>query len=186
MRVLELPHFGVTELLQTLTSGNAVDGRERVSDGVGPQGGLVLCKNGGPVSWKSTKQKSVSLSTAESEWYAASEAGKEIIYLRRILDDFGFEQKGPTTLYEDSRAVICMAENPVNRKSSRHIDTRRHFIGELVAAGTVKLADCRTDEMVADALTKSLPYPSFKKHRATMMGEEVKQAKVYQIVMQVG
>ena len=79
--------------------------------------------NGGPVSWKSTKQKSVSLSTAESEWYAASEAGKEIIYLRRILDDFGFEQKGPTTLYEDSRAVICMAENPVNRKSSRHIDT---------------------------------------------------------------
>ena len=65
-----------------------------------------------------------------------------------------------------------MAENPVNRKSSRHIDTRRHFIGELVAAGTVKLADCRTDEMVADALTKSLPYPSFKKHRSTMMGEE--------------
>ena len=56
----------------------------------------------------------------------------------------------------------------------------------LVAAGTVKLADCRTDEMVADALTKSLPYPSFKKHRATMMGEEVKQSKVYQIVMQVG
>ena len=45
------------------------------------------------------------------------------------------------------------------------IDTRRHFIGELVAAGTVKLADCRTDEMVADALTKSLPYPSFKKHQ---------------------
>ena len=45
---------------------------------------------------------------------------------------------------------------------------------------------CRTDEMVADALTKSLPYPSFKKHRATMMGEEVKQSKVYQIVMQVG
>jgi hypothetical protein len=148
--------------------------------------GYLLMLNGGPISWKSTKQKSVSLSTAESEWYAASEAGKEIIYLRRILDDFGFEQKDPTTLYEDSRAVICMAENPVNRKSSRHIDTRRHFIGELVAAGTVKLADCRTDEMVADALTKSLPYPSFKKHRTTMMGEDVKQARVYQIVMQVG
>ena len=56
--------------------------------------------NGGPVSWKSTKQKCVSLSTAESEWYAASEAGKEIIYLRKILDDFGFGQKNPTTLHE--------------------------------------------------------------------------------------
>ena len=40
--------------------------------------------------------------------------------------------------------------------------------------------------LVLSILTKSLPYPSFKKHRATMMGEEVKQSKVYQIVMQVG
>ena len=41
--------------------------------------GYILMLNGGPVSWKSTRQKSVSLSTAESEWYAASEAGKEIL-----------------------------------------------------------------------------------------------------------
>ncbi len=84
------------------------------------------------MSWKSTKQKSVSLSTVEAEWYTVSEAGKEIVYLRSILNDFGFEQVSPTLLYEDSRAVIDMPENPVNRKSSRHIDTRKHFIGQLV------------------------------------------------------
>ena len=44
--------------------------------------GYVLMLNGGAVSWKSTKQKSVSLSTAEAEWYADSEAGKEITVLR--------------------------------------------------------------------------------------------------------
>jgi hypothetical protein len=44
--------------------------------------GYVIMMNGGPISWKSVKQKSVSLSTAESEWYAASEAGKELLYLR--------------------------------------------------------------------------------------------------------
>jgi hypothetical protein len=38
--------------------------------------------NGGAVSWKSTKQKGVSLTTDEAEWYEASEAGKEIVYLR--------------------------------------------------------------------------------------------------------
>ena len=55
--------------------------------------------------------------------YAASEAGKEIIYLCSILFDFGFEQDGPTKMYEDSRAAIAMCDNPVNRKGSRHIDT---------------------------------------------------------------
>ena len=132
--------------------------------------GYIIMLNGGPVSWKSTRQKSVSLSTAESEWYAASEAGKEIIYLRYILHGFGFEQKKATPLYEDSRAVICMAENPVNRKASRHIDTRRHWIGEQVEQELIKLVECKTDKMVADALTKSLPGPAFKQHRSRMMG----------------
>ena len=52
------------------------------------------------MSWKSTRQKSVSLSTAEAEWYAASEAGKEIVYLRHILEQFGLPQRKATKLYE--------------------------------------------------------------------------------------
>jgi hypothetical protein len=133
--------------------------------------GYILMLNGGAVSWKSTKQKSVSLSTAEAEWYAASEAGKEIVYLRSILNDFGFEQVSPTLLYEDSRAVIAMAENPVNRKASRHIDTRKHFIGQLVEDKMIVLEQCATDRMVADALTKGLPAPAFEKHKAEMLGK---------------
>ena len=78
--------------------------------------GYVIMMNGGPISWKSVKQKSVSLSTAESEWYATSEAGKELLYLRIIMRKFGFPQLGPMHLYEDSRAVITMAESPSNRK----------------------------------------------------------------------
>ena len=132
--------------------------------------GYCLFLNGGPVSWKSTRQKSVSLSTAEAEWYAASEAGKEIVYLRYILEQFGLPQRQATKLYEDSRAVICMAENPVNRKASRHIDTRRHWIGEAVAAKVIELIACRTHKMVADALTKSLPAPVFEQHKRSMLG----------------
>ena len=91
--------------------------------------------------------------------------------MRAILHDFGFPPAGATQLFEDSRAVHCMAENPVNRKASRHIDTRKHFIGELVENGTIKLKHCKTDKMVADALTKNLPGPAFEQHRNRMMGE---------------
>ena len=61
--------------------------------------GYVIMMNGWTISWRSVKQKSVSLSTAESEWYAASEAGKELLYLRIIMREFGFPQLGPMYLY---------------------------------------------------------------------------------------
>jgi hypothetical protein len=70
--------------------------------------GYMIMMNGGPISCKSVKQKSVTLSTAESEWFAASEAGKELLYLRIIMREFGFPQLGPMYLYEDSRAVMMM------------------------------------------------------------------------------
>jgi hypothetical protein len=67
------------------------------------------------------------------------------------MRDFGFPQLGPMYLYEDSRAVIAMAENPSNRKGARHIDTREHFVDQLVKDRIVKLVQCRTHKMVADA-----------------------------------
>ena len=71
------------------------------------------------------------------------------------------------------------AENPVNRKASRHIDTRKHFIGELVENGTIKLKQCKTDKMVADALTKNLAGPAFELHKSRMMGECVEPFRTF-------
>ncbi len=75
-------------------------------------------------------------------------------------------------LYEDSRTVIAMAENPSNRKGARHIDTREHFVYQLVKDRIVKLVQCKTNKTVADALTKNLPAPAFEQHIATMLGED--------------
>lgn len=47
--------------------------------------GVVLLLNGGAVSWKSKKQKTVSLSTTESEYVAAATAAKEVVWVRRLL-----------------------------------------------------------------------------------------------------
>jgi hypothetical protein len=82
------------------------------------------------------------------------------------MREFGFPQLGPMYLYEDSRAVIAMTENPSNRKGARHIDTREHFVDQLVNDRIVKLVQSKTNKkqlkMVADALTKNLPAPAQK------------------------
>ena len=134
--------------------------------------GFVLMFNGGPISWKSRRQDSVALSTSEAEYMAASEGGKEVVYIRAILQDFGFSQQGPTNLYEDNLAAVAMSINPVRRKYSRHIDIRRHYVRELALAGLIKLIPLGTYDMVADALTKSLPAPALVRHREVMMGHQ--------------
>ena len=45
-------------------------------------------------------QKTVSLSTAEAEHYAASEMAIEVIYLRNLLTNMGFPEKPNTPVYE--------------------------------------------------------------------------------------
>jgi hypothetical protein len=101
---------------------------------------------------------------------AASEVGKEILYLRVILRDAGYTQTAPTNIYEDNLACIAMSTNPVRRKSSRHVDIRVHFCRELYVAGVMKLIPLRTHLMVADVLTKSLPGPVLMQHREVMLG----------------
>jgi hypothetical protein len=121
-------------------------------------------------TWKSRRQDCVSLSTYEAEYVAASQCGQEVVYLREILHDFGFTPTGPTRVYEDNLACVAMSENPVRRKYSRHIDIRRYFVRDLVAQQILKLVPLRTNLMVANAITKSLPTPAHAKHRDIMIG----------------
>jgi hypothetical protein len=76
-----------------------------------------------------------------------------------------------TLLYADSRAVIAMPENPVNRKASRHMISAKHFIGQLAEDKIKVLEQCATEKMVADALPKGLPARAFEKHKAEMLGK---------------
>ncbi len=100
--------------------------------------------NGSAVSWKSRRQDCVSLSTSEAEYVAASQSGQEVYYMREILRDFGYAQTAPPHIYEDNLACVAMSENPVRRKFSGHIDIRRYFVRDMVAAAVIKLGEQRT------------------------------------------
>ena len=67
---------------------------------------------------------------------------------------------------------VPIFRNPSNSKGSLHIDTREHFVDQLVKDRIIKLVQCRTNKMVADALTENLPTPAFEQHRATMLRED--------------
>eukprot|EP00961_Rhodomonas_salina_P044210 593875-Rhodomonas_salina.2 len=132
--------------------------------------GYVLSLNNAPVSWKAKRQDCVTLSSAEAEYVAVSMCGQEVIYLRALLRGFGTEQVRPTEVWEDNAACIQIANNPVNRKFTRHIDVRRYFVRDMVRDVQMTLVKCAGTHNVADALTKSLPSPSFLLHRPFLTG----------------
>lgn len=116
---------------------------------------------GGPVSWRSRKQNTVALSTAEAEYVALSSAAQECVWMRRLVAELGNPPGGPTIILEDNQSSIAMAKNPQFHGRAKHIDIKHHFIREQVSAGSIELKYCPTQEMLADVLTKGLPQQQF-------------------------
>jgi len=129
--------------------------------------GVVFLLHGAAVSWSSKIQRSVSVSTMEAEYVAASEAAKEALWLRQLLSDLGYYLH-PTQLYCDSQCAMKVMQNPVITERSKHIEVRVHSIRGIVASRAIKIVDCRTSEMVADCLTKPLPAEHFQVLREAM------------------
>ena len=123
--------------------------------------GYIFQIAGGPVSWRSRKQDTVALSTAEAEYVALSSAAQECLWMRRLNTELGNPPQGPTTILEDNQSSIAMARNPQYHGRVKHIDIKHHFVREQVSSGTIELKYCPTNEMLADMLTKGLAQQQF-------------------------
>lgn len=125
-----------------------------------------LCS--GPISWRSKKQTTVALSTAEAEYVALSSAAQEAVWLRRLSTEMGSLPSSPTMILEDNQSAIAMSKNPQFHGRAKHIDIRHHFVRELVEEETIELMYCPTEDMVADLLTKGLSTARTKRMRELM------------------
>eukprot|EP00253_Pinus_taeda_P014027 PITA_14027 len=117
---------------------------------------IILRYVKGAISWASKKQPIVALSTAEAEYVAATAAACQEVWMRRMLRSLGQEQAKATVIFCDNSSAIALSKNSVFHKRTKHIDTRFHYISELVSNGEIVLEHCRTQEQVADILTKPL------------------------------
>lgn len=127
--------------------------------------GYVFMYGGAAVSWKSKKQTSTSLSTAEAEYTALCSAAQEACWLKQLLSDLRYGSSSPMMIHEDNQSAICMTKNHLFHGRTKHISIKYHFIRELVADNIIKVVYCPTEEMMADVLTKGLSQIKFEKLR---------------------
>ena len=116
--------------------------------------GFAFIMGSRAISWASKKQPVVSLSTTKVEYIVAALCACQCIWLRRILEQLGAEERGSTEINCDNNFTIQLSKNSVFHGRSKHIGERFHFLRDLVNDGAVKLSFCSSEEQIADIMTK--------------------------------
>ena len=118
--------------------------------------GYVFTIDGGAVSWMSRLQDIVVLSFTESEYVALTEAVKEMLWLKGLLEQLGLEQK-EYLVHCDNQGAIHLAKNAAYHSKTKHIDKHYHFIRNVLEHGQLVVRKVHTKENVADMFTKVVP-----------------------------
>ena len=108
------------------------------------------------VTWRSKKHNVVARSSAEAEFRAVAHGIREIMWIRRLLEELKMTGSSPMKLYCDNKAAISVAHNPVLHDHTKHVEVDKHFIKEKVDNGLVCMTYIPTEEQVTDVFTKGL------------------------------
>ncbi|CAI7904369.1 unnamed protein product [Closterium sp. NIES-54] len=121
-------------------------------------GGYVCLFGGGAVSWCSKKLNKVGQSSCETEYMALHHGAKEVMWLRHLLEEIGFEQKDPKVVLGDNKSAVKLAKNACLHGLTKHIRPKLHWVRRLLEK-EVRLEIVKSYQQAADILTKRLAEP---------------------------
>ena len=113
------------------------------------------------ISQMSKKQNFISLSTAEAEYIAADSCFIQLLWMQKLLLNYGIRQEH-LTIYCDNTNAINISKDLVQHSRTKHIEIRHHFIWELIEDGTFTLEFIHTDDQKIDLFTKPLDSKQFE------------------------
>jgi hypothetical protein len=125
--------------------------------------GYLFNIGSGAISWQSKRQGVVALSTCEAEFLGQTQATKEAVWLRRLLNELNMNQgTNATIICGDNQGAIALSSNPQYHSRTKHMEIQRKWQGEVQDNGTVKLKYIPTTEQIADGFTKPLARERFE------------------------
>ncbi|PKU66732.1 Retrovirus-related Pol polyprotein from transposon TNT 1-94 [Dendrobium catenatum] len=84
------------------------------------------------VSWAVKKQTTVARSSTESEYRALAAATADVIWIKRLLTDFGISYDHASDLFCDNVSAIALANNPVFHARTKHIEIDHRFLRDQI------------------------------------------------------
>ena len=102
----------------------------------------------------------------------ASSATREAVWLRKLLAGLFGQIPKPTMIHCDNHSCVQMSVNPIFHDKSKHIESRYHFIRDIMQKGVVELQHISTDDQIADIFIEPLPRMKLKYFRGRLGVEE--------------
>lgn len=143
--------------------------------------GYVFLMSNADVAWSSKKQPVVTLSTIKGEYVAASFCATQCLWMKKIVSSFNQAKERCVTILCDNSFSIKLSKNPVLHGRTKNIKIRFHFLRDLVKE-EVNLVHCRTQDQVADIMTKPIKLDTFHKLKR-MLGVQENQKNKEQNAM---
>ncbi len=122
------------------------------------------------VTWSSKTERSILLSTAESEWTALAKRIRHGNFLLGIVNELGVDQ-GCTPWFSDNQAAIINAKTPGYNGRARFVDVKLKFTRQECDSERVDLTYVAGTDHLADGFTKMLSGPGNQKFVAPMLHE---------------
>lgn len=107
----------------------------------------------------------MAFSSTEAEYWAVTEAGQELLWLRNMLKLLNYENKEPTILGTDNMGALHLTKKSLFHGRTKHIEIQYNWIREVVSSGAMVVKHVPTNLMMAELLTKALGKSQFKKLR---------------------
>ena len=86
-----------------------------------------------------------------------------------ILESLGIKVKTLITVHCDNVGAIFLSYNAKISQRTKHIDTKYRFVGEYVEQGIVKIMFVKSENNIADIMTKNTSELTFKKHKEKLV-----------------
>ncbi|CAH1437748.1 unnamed protein product [Lactuca virosa] len=118
------------------------------------------------VSWKSTRQNSVSRSSMEAEYKALANASAELLWLKNLLHELGISPTTTPTLFCDNTGATYLCANPIYHSRMKHMALDYHFVREKITSSHLKVLHVNSQDQLADMLTKPLTRAPFLRNRS--------------------
>ncbi|KAJ9555154.1 hypothetical protein OSB04_009768 [Centaurea solstitialis] len=112
------------------------------------------------VSWQCKKQTTVSQSTTEAEYIAASQCCSQVLWIQNQMQDYGLSFL-QTPIYIDNTSAISIVNNPVKHSKTKHIEIKYHFIRDCNEKKLIQVLKVHTDDQYADLFTKAFDVGRF-------------------------